>query len=100
MCYESRFDLAIAKLKYFSKPGGDALCAYNADTTAGTYATLRLINYYDGDIIRAYAGSIDPKVVLIDGEQLAEYMIDFGLGVSTTVAYDVKRIDSDFFVEE
>jgi restriction system protein len=49
---------------------------------------------------RAYAGSIDPKVVLIDGEQLAEYMIDFGLGVSTTVAYDVKRIDSDFFVEE
>jgi restriction system protein len=32
----------------------------------------------------AYVEHIDPKVVLIDGRRLAEFMIDFGVGVSTT----------------
>ena len=49
---------------------------------------------------REYVSHIDPKVVLIDGNQLAEYMIDFGLGVSTTAVYETKRIDSDYFVED
>jgi restriction system protein len=43
---------------------------------------------------------IDPRVVLIDGPQLAEYMLDLGLGVSTRAVYELKRIDSDYFVEE
>lgn len=47
----------------------------------------------------AYVGLIDPKVVLIDGRQLAELMIDFGLGVNMVAAYDVKRVDSDYFDE-
>lgn len=44
-----------------------------------------------------YAGSIDTKVVLIDGQQLAEYMIDFNLGVTKMSTFEVKRIDSDYF---
>jgi restriction system protein len=44
-----------------------------------------------------YVSRIDPRVVLIDGTQLAEYMIDFGLGVSTRAVYELKRIDSDYF---
>lgn len=47
-----------------------------------------------------YVGNIDPKVVLIDGRQLAEFMIDFGLGVTESSTYQVKRIDSDYFGEE
>jgi restriction system protein len=47
-----------------------------------------------------YASRIDSKIVLIDGEQLWNLMIDFGIGVSTTATYEVKRIDSDFFSEE
>jgi len=47
----------------------------------------------------AYVQTIDPKVALVDGEQLAEYMIDFGLGVSLARAYEVKRIDTDYFEE-
>lgn len=47
-----------------------------------------------------YVGNIDPKVVLIDGRQLAEFMIDFGLGVTESSTYHVKRIDSDYFGEE
>jgi len=47
-----------------------------------------------------YLGHIDPKVVLIDGRQLADLMIDFDLGVTESAAYHVKRIDSDYFGEE
>jgi restriction system protein len=47
-----------------------------------------------------YAGGIDPPVILIDGPQLAEYMIDFGIGVTTVSTYEVKRVDADYFSEE
>ena len=47
-----------------------------------------------------YVKSIDPKVILIDGRALANYMIDFNLGTSIGVTYEIKRIDSDYFAEE
>jgi restriction system protein len=37
------------------------------------------------------------KVVLIDGERLAELMIDHGVGVTEHRSYLVKKIDSDYF---
>jgi restriction system protein len=46
-----------------------------------------------------YVAHIDPKVVLIDGEQLAELMIDWNVGVSTVASYETKQIDSDYFEE-
>lgn len=49
---------------------------------------------------RDYVSHIDPRVVLVDGAQLADYMIEHNLGVSVKAAYEVKRIDADFFVEE
>jgi len=49
---------------------------------------------------RAYAAALQtPKLSLIDGIDLARLMIDFDLGVSLEARFDVKRIDSDFFVE-
>jgi len=47
-----------------------------------------------------FASRIDSKIVLIDGSALAKYMIDPGVGVSTTRSYEVKKIDSDYFSEE
>ena len=47
-----------------------------------------------------YVRSIDPKVILIDGKALANYMIDFNLGTSTSVTYEIKRIDFYYFTEE
>jgi restriction system protein len=47
-----------------------------------------------------YAASLrHSKIVLIDGEELAGLMIDHGIGCATTVSYEVKRIDSDYFSE-
>jgi restriction system protein len=52
------------------------------------------------DDARDYVDTIDPKVILIDGKLLANYMIDFNLGVARATTYEIKRIDSDFFDEE
>lgn len=49
---------------------------------------------------REFAAGIDNKLILIDGEELAEYMIDFNVGVSIVNSYEIKRIDSDYFIEE
>lgn len=37
------------------------------------------------------------KIVLIDGEELARYMIEYSIGVSTKRIFKVKRIDTDYF---
>ena len=47
-----------------------------------------------------YALQMDTKIVLIDGEKLAHYMIDYNLGVSVQNIYEIKKIDSDYFEED
>jgi restriction system protein len=47
-----------------------------------------------------YVSRIDAKVVLIDGETLAQLMIEYNVGVSTVNTYEVKKVDSDYFSEE
>ncbi|MBU0508827.1 restriction endonuclease [bacterium] len=49
---------------------------------------------------REFVKHIEKKIVLIDGRELAELMIDHNLGVSTVATYEVKKIDSDYFEEE
>ena len=46
-----------------------------------------------------YVKTISKKVILIDGEQLANFMIDYNLGVSVVDNYEIKKIDNDFFGE-
>ena len=43
--------------------------------------------------------SRDSKVILIDGHQLAQLMIDHDVGVSVEKTYKIKRVDSDYFAE-
>jgi len=47
-----------------------------------------------------YVTSIQHKVILIDGETLAQLMIDNDVGVSKIISYDIKKIDTDYFIEE
>lgn len=42
----------------------------------------------------------DKKIVLIDGARLADLMIEHDLGVSVAATYRLKRLDTDFFVED
>lgn len=43
---------------------------------------------------------LSTKIVLIDGKQLANLMVEYKLGVSTIATYEVNRIDYDFFNED
>ncbi len=52
------------------------------------------------DEAHSYVSTIGSKIVLIDGEQLAQLMIDHNVGVSSSATYEIKRIDSDYFTEE
>lgn len=46
-----------------------------------------------------YVRTIDPRIALVDGVQLAQFMIDYNVGVTPDRAYEVKKIDSDYFEE-
>lgn len=46
-----------------------------------------------------FTKSISKRVILIDGVRLAELMIQHNVGVSQAYAYEVKRIDGDYFEE-
>ncbi len=38
-------------------------------------------------------------IILVDGEKLTELMIEYNLGVSAQKTYQIKRIDSDYFLD-
>jgi len=44
-----------------------------------------------------YVSRIDKKIILIGGAQLARLMIDFSVGVTPVVTYEVKKLDTDYF---
>ncbi len=48
----------------------------------------------------SYIGKTSKKIVLIDGDKLARYMIDYNVGVSTQRVYEVKKIDTDYFEDQ
>jgi restriction system protein len=47
-----------------------------------------------------YVQRIEKKIVLIDGQQLAEMMIKYNLGVTVKDTYQIKNIDTDYFNED
>jgi len=47
-----------------------------------------------------YTPKNETKIVLIDGHQLAQLMIDYNLGCTSQQLYEVKKIDNDYFGEE
>lgn len=46
-----------------------------------------------------FVGQVEYKIILIDGERLANLMIEHSIGLSAVNTYQVKTIDSDYFDE-
>lgn len=46
-----------------------------------------------------YINTIEPRIVLIDGKQLAKLMIDYNVGLDVQRVYEIKRLDLDYFEE-
>ncbi|MCR9074575.1 MAG: restriction endonuclease [bacterium] len=44
-----------------------------------------------------YVKNIGKRIILIDGEQLAELMITHGVGVTRARAYTISKLDSDYY---
>ena len=40
---------------------------------------------------------MERKIVLIDGQRLAELMIDHDVGVTHSCSFVIKKLDSDYF---
>jgi len=47
-----------------------------------------------------YTPKNETKIILIDGIQLAELLIEYNVGVSNQQTYEIKKIDNDYFDEE
>ncbi len=47
-----------------------------------------------------YITRIERKIVLVDGQRMAELMIAHNVGVTIVQTYEIKRVDTDFFGEE
>jgi len=47
-----------------------------------------------------YAEGVTPRVILVDGIELAQLMIEHGVGVTVSHGYELKRVDLDYFVDE
>lgn len=65
----------------------------NVGATKGIYITT---SKFSEAAIKA-ARTVQLKIVLIDGTQLANYMVKYGVGVITERSYEVKRVDYGFF---
>lgn len=53
---------------------------------------------YTSDAVN-YASGVESNIILIDGDMLSKLMIEHDVGVSTESVYEIKRIDSDYFIE-
>jgi restriction system protein len=49
---------------------------------------------------QSYADSVSPRVILVDGRELAELMLDHDVGVGQSTRYEIKKIDEDYFADE
>lgn len=61
--------------------------------TKGVFVTTS--NFDKG--ARDYIRNIPNKVVLVDGTELVDLMIEHGVGVEVEASYDIKRPDADYF---
>jgi restriction system protein len=69
---------------------------------AGTHATKGIFittSRFNGNA-KEYAYMVAQKVILIDGQRLADLMIEHNVGVSTIRTVSLKRMDTDYFEEE
>ncbi len=62
----------------------------------GVFVTTSIFSAPAADFVR----HLPQRIILVDGDRLAELMIEHGVGVRVSRAVEVKRIDEDFFVEE
>lgn len=64
--------------------------------TKGVFVTTSTFSSQARDFVK----HLTQRVILIDGQRLADLMIEHGVGVRVSRALEFKRLDEDFFAEE
>ena len=64
--------------------------------TKGVFVTTSTFSSHATEFVR----HLTQRVVLIDGRQLSDLMIEHGVGVRVIQTLEFKRLDEDFFAEE
>ncbi len=70
--------------------------AMDGDVSKGIFVTT---SGFDNSAVEKAKNSIS-KIILIDGDKLADLMIEHNIGIQNKTNYEVKEIDDDFFEEE
>jgi len=92
-------DLIYVQAKRWQGPVGRPVIQAFVGALHGAHADRGVVittSHFTPDAL-AFASSVPTRVVLVDGTQLAELMIDHGVGVTEMTRYVLKRIDSDYF---
>jgi restriction system protein len=92
-------DVVYVQAKRWANPVGRPVVQEFAGSLEGVRArkgVLITTSYYSKDALE-YVQKIEKRIVLIDGKQLADLMIDHDIGVNVVQTYRVKRLDSDYF---
>ena len=69
-----------------------------AGQKAGKGVFITTSTFTDG--AQDYVKTVGTRIILIDGRQLADFMIDYNVGVTTEATYELKRIDTAYFEDE
>ena len=69
-----------------------------AGQKAGKGVFITTSTFTDGAL--EYVKAVGTRIILIDGRQLADFMIDYNVGVTTEAIYELKRIDTAYFEDE
>ena len=64
--------------------------------TKGVFITTSSFTQDAWDFVK----TVGTRIILIDGRQLAEHMVDHNVGVTTEAVYELKRIDTAYFEDE
>lgn len=95
-------DVVYVQAKRWSNSVGRPVVQAFAGSLEGFRArkgVLITTSYFSQDALE-YVRMIEKRIVLIDGKQLADLMIDHDIGVNTLHTYKIKRLDTDYFEEE
>lgn len=70
--------------------------AMSGDTNKGVFVTT---SQFDAGAVEK-AKNAHHKIILINGNKLADLMYEFNVGIQTKSVYEVKPLDEDFFFEQ
>lgn len=95
-------DVIYLQAKRWENPVGRPVVQAFAGSLAGFRATKGVIittSKFTKEAVD-YTQRIASRIILIDGDELARLMIEYGVGVSLVRSYDIKRLDEDYFDEQ